>query len=459
MIYCEQHVTIKNNKYKHMKKTIFITLIFVTFWSCQVLDVEPQNSISAEEAFQTKEDINKGILGAYASFQSLRYYGRTFGLFSDLAADNLTHPIDATADTYAQVDNNNILPENGSVSGIWALTYDGINVANNVIVKVPTIDGMTAQEKNEALAELYFIRALNHFNLLNYFGGVPIKVMPTVGVTNLDAPRNSAEEVYSQIINDLLFATEFLPTGGAKIRGSKYAAKALLAKVYLYNKDFTQAITLASEVITEGNYTLLSNYNDVFADDESAESIFEIAFTALERNRISEYNFPRALNGRGEVEPSQDLLDAYEANDERFEVSVAFEGDKAYAIKYDDLSLGADNYVILRLADMYLIRAEAEASLPSPNVAAVQSDINDIRVRANLQPTSESSINQLIMIIEKERRIEFAFEGQRWFDLVRTDRAIAVLPNVNSYNQTLFPIPLDEIQTNNDPDMVQNPGY
>ncbi|WP_415222634.1 RagB/SusD family nutrient uptake outer membrane protein [Psychroserpens sp.] len=442
-----------------MKKIIFIMVILCTALSCDVLDVEPQNSISAEEAFKTKEDIDKGILGAYASFQSLSYYGRTFGLFSDLAADNLSHPLAATASSYAEVNNNNILPENGSVDGIWSLAYDGINVANNVIDKVPTIADMTEQERNEALAELYFIRALNHFNLLNYFGGVPIKVVPTVGVTNLDAPRNSVEEVYSQIINDLNFAVEFLPVSGVKIRASNAAAKGLLAKVYLYKQDYALAIELASDVITNGGYTLPPNYSDVFADDESSESIFEIAFTQLERNRIAEYNFPQSLNGRREVEPSQDLLDAYGADDERFDGSIAFEGDKAYAIKYDDLSLGADNYIILRLADLYLIRAEAEASLAAPNVVSVQFDINQIRGRAGLQPTMESSIPQLIRIIEDERRLEFAFEGQRWFDLVRTDRAIVLLPNVNSPNQTLFPIPLDEIQTNNSPGMVQNPGY
>ncbi|MEM5565888.1 RagB/SusD family nutrient uptake outer membrane protein [Psychroserpens sp. AS72] len=442
-----------------MKKIIFITLILCTALSCDVLDVEPQNSISAEQAFNTKDDIDKGILGAYASFQSLSYYGRTFGIFSDLAADNLSHPLDATATAYAEVDNNSILPENGSVDGIWSIAYDGINVANNVIVKVPTIEDMIEEERNEALAELYFIRALNHFNLLNYFGGVPIKVAPTVGVGNLDAPRNTKEEVYNQIINDLLFSVEHLPASGAKIRASKAAAKALLAKVYLYKRDYPLAISMASEVISDGGYTLPDNYRDVFEDDESDESIFEISFSELERNRIAEYNFPTSLNGRREVEPSQDLLDAYEANDERFEGSIAFEGDKAYAIKYDDLSLGTGNFIVLRLADMYLIRAEAEASLPNPIVSSVQSDINEIRVRANLQPTSESSITQLLRIIENERRIEFAFEGQRWFDLVRTDRAIAVLPNVNSTNQMLFPIPTDEIQTNNSPGMTQNPGY
>jgi hypothetical protein len=449
---------LRSNNNSLMKKILVVVLFSITAMSCDVLEVEPQDSIPADAAFKTKEDINKGILGAYASFQGFSYYGRTYSIFSDLAADNLSHPLAATATSYAEVENNNILPENGSVSGIWSVIYDGINVANNIITKVPSIEGMTEQEKNVALAELYFIRGLNHFNLLNYFGGIPIKIIPTVGVTNLDAPRNSVEEVYSQIINDLSFAAENLPVSGNKTRASKYAAKALLAKVYLYKKNFPQAIEIASDVIANGNYTLLDNYSDVFAD-ETAESIFEIFFSQTERNRIAEYNFPHSLNGRREVEPSENLLNAYENSDDRYAASIAFEGAEAYAKKYDDLSLGADNFIVLRLADMYLIRAEAEANLSAPNIASIQEDINKIRTRANLTPTSETSVPKLLKIIENERRLEFAFEGHRWFDLVRTNRAIAVLPNVNSVNQMLFPIPTDEIQTNKDPGMTQNPGY
>lgn len=441
-----------------MKKIIPIVFVLMAVMSCNTLEVEPQNSIPAENAFQTKADIERGILGAYASFQSLSYYGRTFLIFSDLAADNLSHPVDATATEYAQVDSNNILPENGSVGGIWAMCYDGINVANNVIVKVPTIDDMTEQERNEALAELYFIRALNHFNLLSYFGGIPIKLQPTVGTNGLDVPRNSVSEVFAQIIEDMTFASVYLPTSGGKTRATKYAAKAMLARIHLYKGDYAQARDLATEVIEDGGYTLLGNYADIFADDASAESIFEIYFSQTERNRIAEYNFPHSLNGRREVQPSDGLLAAYETNDTRFAASLAFEGTNAYAIKYDDLSLGADNVIVVRLAEMYLIRAEANANL-NGSIDTIKSDINTIRQRANLLNTNALTYDQLLLAIENERRVEFAFEGHRWFDLVRTGRAIAVLPNVNSTNQTLFPIPLDELQANNHTGMVQNPGY
>lgn len=441
-----------------MKKIVYITLILITAISCNTLDVEPQDAIPAELAFQTKEDINKGILGAYADFQSLSYFGRTYSIFSDLASDNLSHPVDATSTSYAEVDNNNILPENGSVAAIWSICYDGINIANNVIDKVPTIANMTEDEKNSALGELYFIRALNHFNLLNYFGAIPLKITPTVGVDNLDVPRDPVNVVYDKIIEDLIFASTYLSSSGDKTRASKYAAKALLARVFLYKGDYTQAASMATDVIANGNYTLLDNYSDVFENDASQESIFEIYFSQTERNRIAEYNFPHSLNGRYEVAPSESIMSAYESNDTRFGASIAFEGTETYAIKYDDLGLGADNFIVIRLADMYLIRAEANARL-NGDINAIKSDVNKIRQRANLGNTNALSYTQLLTAIENERRLEFAFEGHRWFDLVRTGRAVDVLPNVNSINQTLFPIPLDELLTNTNPGMNQNTGY
>lgn len=442
-----------------MKKLLIICNILLLFASCDVLDVQPLSSIPANEAFKDKAGVERGIIGAYADFQSLSYYGRTYGIFSDLAADNLVHPPNATATEYSEVDNNAILPENGSVDGIWTILYDGINIANNVIAQVPNVPGMATEERNAALAELYFIRALNHFNLTNYFGAVPIKTSPTVGVDKVNAPRDNVEAVYSQIITDLKFAAQYLPTSSSqKIRASKQAANALLARVYLYHKDYQNAIASATEVISNGGYNLLTNYADIFASDESAESIFEIDFTALNRNRIAEYNFPLTLNGRREVAPSTELIAKYTTSDTRLAATIAYTGTTPYVIKYNDLSTGSDNVIVLRLADMYLIRAEAAARL-NGSVSNIQSDLNAIRTRAHLAPVSTTNYNELLLAIEAERRLEFAFEGHRWFDLVRTDRAVDVLNTVTNDNQTLFPIPLSEILANTSPGMTQNPGY
>jgi starch-binding outer membrane protein, SusD/RagB family len=441
-----------------MKKLLFITCIIIFASACEVLDVEPQNSIPAESAFKDKAGIERGILGAYNGLQSLSYYGRTYCIFSDLAADNLIHPSNATAVSYSEVDNNAILPENESVDGIWSAIYDAINVANNVIVKVPDIADMSAEEKNKALGELYFLRALHHFNLVNYFGAVPIKITPTIGVDNVNAARNSVEEVYAQIITDLQFAsTNLSASTSTKIRASKQAANAILARVYLYKKDYQNAFFYANEVIENGGYTL-GNYENIFSDDGAAETIFEVDFNDLDRNRIAEYNFPLALNGRREVAPSEDLLSAFEPGDFRKNLTVEFSGSDAFSIKYDDLSIGADNFIVVRLAEMYLIKAEAAAK-SGGDIELIQDDLNTIRARAGLPNTNEGNIDVLVLKIEKERRLEFTFEGHRWFDLVRTGRAIAVLPTINNLNQTLFPIPLSELLSNTSDGMTQNPGY
>jgi hypothetical protein len=246
-------------------------------------------------------------------------------IFADLAADNLDHPTDATALEYRQVDNNAILPENGSIDGIWTSAYEGINIANNIIAKVPSMTDMTDAEKNIALGELYFIRALNHFNLHNYFGDIPVKTTPTVGTSGLDVPRDGAAAVYTQIIQDLQFAEANLPASASvKVRASRYAATALLARVYLYKGDFALAKSKATEVIESEDYDII-DYADVFTDG-SAESIFEVDFTDLNRNRIAEYNFPKSLNGRREVAPSADLLAAYETGDARYPATIAFAG-------------------------------------------------------------------------------------------------------------------------------------
>jgi starch-binding outer membrane protein, SusD/RagB family len=443
-----------------MKRILYIACILYFASACDVLDVNPTASIPAASAFKNKAGIEKGILGSYDALQPLSYYGRAYLIFSDLAADNLVHPPDATSADVAQVDNNAILPENGFVSDMWASIYNAINVANNVIVKVPEMTDMTDAEKNAALGELYFLRALDHFNLVNYFGAIPLKTKPTVGVSDLDAGRTPVSEVYQQIIADLTFAEANLNTSSSlKIRATRFAATALLARIALYEGNYDLAWQKADDVINNGGYVILDNYADIFASDASQESIFEVDYTEVDRNRVAEYNFPKSLNGRREVAPAQGLIDSYEAGDARKDVSIAYDGNNAYANKYNDLSKGADNLIVLRLAEMYLIRAEAEAHKASPDLQAIRDDINVIRTRAQLNPTAVNNVTDLLSLIEVERRSEFAFEGQRWFDLVRTGRATEVLPTVTNADKTLFPVPSSELQTNNSPEMIQNPGY
>lgn len=439
----------------------FTLLALISFLSaCDILNIDPADKISSGQAFKNKSDIERGIIGSYSELQSLSYYGRSYLIVSDLAADNLEHPLDATSADYGEIDNNSMLPENGVADGLWASMYSGINVCNTIIAKVPEMKDMTESEKSAALGELYFLRALNHFNLLNYFGAIPVKTEPTIGTGNLDGGRDASEKVYEQIIADLTYAEAHLdPSESLKVRATRYGATALLARVYLYQKNYAAAYKSASEVINNGGYTLLDDFAGIFAADGSSETIFEVEFNELDRNRVAEHNFPKSLNGRREVAPAKNLIDAFNPADKRFATTIAFDGSLAYANKYNDLSLGADNVIVLRLAEMYLIRAEAGAHLTDGKVTEIQADINEIRKRAGLDETDADTMNELLLAVENERRLEFAFEGQRWFDLVRTNRATAVLPKVTNKDKTLFPIPLSELNTNNSPAMTQNPGY
>jgi starch-binding outer membrane protein, SusD/RagB family len=440
-----------------MKKIFILLFTALATTACDVLNVESQSQIPAEDVFKDKSGIEKGILGSYIPFQYLSYYGRNFMIFGDLAADNLDFAAGGTSATYREIDNNAILPGNGGIDGIWSSAYEGLNIANSVIAAVPGISDMTDDQKNAALGELYFVRALNHFNLVTCFGAVPVKINPTRGTADVNVPRDPVDAVYNQIIEDLEFAALHLPESGTKVRATRFAAVALLARVYLYTQDYELAIEKATEVIEAGTYDLLTDYRSIFVDG-SAESIFEIDFTELNRNRIAIYNFPGSLNGEGEVAPTDELIASYTPDDDRLDASIAFELTQPYAIKYDDIAKGEDNVIILRLAEMYLIRAEANAQLEQ-NLTSVQNDINEIRSRAGLTDTDATTYETLLEVIEKERGIEFAFEGHRWYDLVRTNRALPVLDNVTNVNQTLFPIPSSEILTNTNPDMEQNPGY
>ena len=217
------------------------------------------------------------------------------------------------------------------------------------------------------------------------------------------------------------------------------------------------AYAKADDVIQHGGYVLLPDFATVFSGDGSAETIFEVEFNELDRTRIAEFNFPKTLNGRAEVKADPGLVATYTSSDERLATSIAYNGTYAYAKKQNDLSLGNQNVIVLRLSEMYLIKAEAEANMPTAVISNIQSALNEIRHRANLGDTDAATISELLLAIEQERRLEFAFEGHRWFDLVRTNRAVDVLPGVTKATQMLFPIPLSELNTNSL--MTQNTGY
>jgi hypothetical protein len=439
-----------------MKKyiTTIGTVILLTLISCEkILDVQPTYYISAEEAITNRDGAYNALTGVYDGLQQTGLYGRYMVIIPGVAADNLDWK--GTTQEYGQFENNTLLADNFIVEGIWSASYRLLNRLNFLLHKLPELDDMTPEEKDDVAAQCYFIRALAHFNLVRLFGAVPIKTQPTLDLSSdLNAGRSSVEAVYQQIEEDLAEAYGKI-SGNNPGFASNGAVTALQAKVALYKQDYASAKEKASEVINSG-YQLESTYADLFTQAVGPEAIFTILFNQQDGNRLAEYFSPTSMGGRYEVAPSEDLIASFEEGDARFSASII--GIPPYCIKYPDLVTMANNVHCIRLAEMFLIRAEAEARLQGSK-PAIRNDINILRNRAQLEPIETEDYNELLQAIEQEYRSEFAFEGHRWFELIRTGRAIEVLATVTGENQLLFPIPQVEIQNNTNPDMYQNPGY
>jgi hypothetical protein len=441
-----------------MKKLYLIILVFIGFTSCEVMDVEPTQSISTNQAITDKTGVIQALTGCYDALQFNGYYGRNYVIAGDLSSDNGTAT--GTIKEYKEIANNSLLADNAIVEGIWADIYIAINRVNNVIYYLPNIDDLTVAERNDFLGQAKFLRALHHFNLMRLYGMVPLKDKPSLSVgTELSTPRFPLNELYNFIISDLTFAEANI-SNTTKTKASKLAATSLLSIVYLYKSEWTNAKAKATEVILNTNLQLSASYSALFGGSATnTEAIMYVAYDVQDKNRLAEYFLPTLLGGRKEVSPSASLISAFDTADARKAATIAGSLPDAYVKKYLDISTGTDKVYILRLAEMFLIRAEAECNL-NGNITDIQADINKIRNRAGLANTNAVSIADLKTEVEIQRRLEFAFEGHRWFDLVRTNRAMNFKPTVTQACQMLFPIPLSEIQTN---DKIgpqnQNPCY
>lgn len=452
-----------------MKRLAYLSLsIILLLGACEVLDVQPYHSIPAEEAITNAAQVESAIIGCYDALQSDGYYGVNFLVFGDLPADNLTH-VGVTV-TWGEFSNNTILADNGLVESTWASIYRFLNRVNNTIDKIPQIgsDQMTDNAKTNALAELKFLRALGHYDLMRLFGPITIRDK-AVGndEQSLNPSRQPVENVLTLINRDLDDAIAGLPSVIVRGRVAKPAAQALKARVALHQYYITQstpfldqAIENATQVINHPGLQLEPDYATLFnvEVENNSEAIFQIVYNDQDRNLIARYFAHTSVEGRYEFSPTPFYLTSFHPDDVRKDISVKIAGTAPYAVKANDVASGTDPVYVLRLAEMYLLRAEA-ATLLQSDVEGILVDINTIRERAGLQPANISSYAGLLLEIESQRQKEFAFEGHRWFDLVRTDRAIEVLEKVNNRNQYLFPIPQAEIIANDNPGMYQNDGY
>jgi hypothetical protein len=355
---------------------------------------------------------------------------------------------------------------------LWGSIYNTVYLANFIIERLPEVPGVRSIDLDRVMATAHFLRGYSYFVALQTYGGVPVATSTSIE-NNRNIPRASVEEILDLIESDFNFATGKLPAApvNAGFAGEQ-ALHAAWAKFHLYLENWSEAEDFATAVIDSDLYELEEDFATLVQTDFTSEAIFEMGYTL---NDDPGTNSTIGLNnlfvGRREIIPSNQAvlaLASAESGDRltsiSFNANNLIGNDNGWSVaKYGTADANNNNVVVFRLAEMYLIRAEARArqgNVTGTNSAA--SDVNVLRTRANAPTLGTVTQTQMLTLIENERIYELAYEGHRWYDLVRTERAATVMPAFNSNWRSAYerwPIPQREIQSN--PALVgnQNPGY
>ena len=470
------------------------------------LELQPRNAASTETFYKNQTDAIQATNAAYAQLQQAGMVNHALWMM-DIMADNSFVGGGGAADgiEFQQLDNYTIPTSNPVITEHFQRAYIGIGAANQVLLHVPDITAIDAAIKSRSLGEAQFLRALYYFYLVRAYGDVPLVLTPAASPAEAaSVSRDPVAKVYAQIITDLKAAIGNLPLpstykGDDVGRASKLSAMGILAKVYLTQGDMTNAATQAKATIDAAlgdGKDLWANYGDNFKleNENGKESLFEVQFKSglngyiLDGpgSAINEFwgarfftdNSTPELKAKGYVVssggygfniPEKEFVDGYEAGDLRKGPTVFVPGDKYPEGQTQPAKLEGDpngynvrkffagklstiwdsplNVPIMRLAEVYLIKAEAANSL---------ADLNVVRKRAGLPDAT--TMNQSVVL--KERRYELAFEMDRWYDLKRT-KTLTNNPNllakgIKPFND-LLPIPQAERDVN--PNLTQNPGY
>lgn len=437
-------------------KFLYIPLLIVCTTGCNdFLDENPVDSIIDEIAITDVESAEATIAALYAL-----YPGRPITTLANMSDEQNDFPGDG------EFSLNVVESTTQGMIGVWNPNWEVIYRANNIIQEIPRVENLTAEQKDQFVAEAKTIRALQYLvHLIPFWGDVPWTESTDIEVLR-KLSRTPEDQVLSNIIADLSEAELNLPeeydtqtkTRTRIIRGS---AKAILARAFLYQENWQQAEIKATEVINNPLYELQVDYENVFVPN-SQESIFELWSDQFINQGVGQSFFPESLGGGYASVPTSNIEDAFEPGDIRKATALnRDENDLPYIFKYRDVTQSGElqEKKEIRLAEMYLIRAEARAQ--QNKIAEAQEDLNTIRNRAGLDNTTANDQSTLLLAIEQERFVELAFEGHRWADLVRTGRVDQVMgqfnPNWNP-RAKLLPLPQEEVDLN--PNLLpQNPGY
>lgn len=453
-----------------MKKTrhFLYPLIILLLTGCNsFLEVEPRSSVSDEVTIVDGNSAATAVRGIYAALRSNDYYGYSFQLLGFFSADNIVYRGSQTV--HQTLTNHTVKSDLAVLATAWNQIYATINRANHVISKVPGLaltTTFTETYRNQLVGEAYFIRALAYFDLARTWGGVQLVLQPTASASSLPkVPRSSLADTYAQVLQDLQKAEQLLPDETNRIRATKKTARALLARFYLYQKNWSEAVKYASYIIDDNsNYSLVTPYRSFYANNTSntKESVFELVYDINNTSGQASQWLAGANGGTAWIRPSQDIYDLL--------VNPAIGGDRSALVSRTSSSTDpnilignlyyrtdrTDPVFLIRTAELYLIRAEARAQLNGEgDLTAALADLNAVRRRANIEPLEGLGKVALLQAIEQENRVEFALENHRWYDLLRTGRAQEVL-GIASANRLLLPIPFAQVSI--DPDLHQNPG-
>ncbi len=475
-----------------MKKILFVSLSFLSLAGCQVLEKDPESVFSESNFYKSSGDAVSAVNAIYDPLNSPGLYNQIMWVYQDQATDESEWGGGRATANQAknELDRYTFTPATAYFYQTWSTCYQAINRANTAIEKIPAIP-MDEALKTRLVAEAKFMRGFYYLTLVRLFGKVPLVLQSTQSLNNLNVPRASVEEVYAQIVSDFSEAESVLPTsytGTDKGRTTQGAAKAFLTKVYLTRGDWANAAAKAREVMAleaQGIYGLWDNYADVFAlaNENGKESIFEVQVLGGgfgEGSNMQGYMRPPFdRNGFGDNPVTQSHYNAYAPTDKRRSVNVIMYSASStpaapasvaypvYVAKYKDAAAtsngeGSNNFPLLRYADVLLMYAEA---LNEQGVASAEAynAVNRIRKRAGLENLTEGlGQAQFRDSVLHERRLELAFEGHRWYDLVRTGKLIEAMKTQNpgiivEQKHYLFPVP--QVERDANPLLDQNEGY
>ncbi|GAB2542629.1 RagB/SusD family nutrient uptake outer membrane protein [Spirosoma aerophilum] len=454
------------------------------------VDLIPQDVIPVGSFYKSEADIRAALTGAYGN---LRGIYNSYFLYTEVPSDN-TRTFGENEVGQGELDKFTYLPSSTNMSGAWNDAYRTISNCNVILDKISPVSFASTTTKDQYAGEAKFLRALMYFNLVRYFGDVPLVLKEIT--TEADAysfTRSPVATVYAQIEKDLLEAEKVLPakyTGANIGRATSGAAKSLLGKAYLQQKKWPEAEAKLAEVIASGTYRILPNITDVFGvgRDNNDEIVFAVQYVSGgfgEGNSYSANFAPQpsgttiiGVTGNSFNTGTQDLFDAYEKGDVRRDAYMGIYGTppnvyywaKKFIYYVTLQNEGENDWPVLRYADVLLMYAEAANNNGKTDLALTQ--VNTIRKRAGLAEKTGLSRTDTQLAIEQERRVELAFEGHRWYDLIRWDKEVATMlafkakytsndpANANmspSATKRLYPIPFRERTLN--PSLTQNPGY